>query len=102
MAVVKHLDLKFDPSGPRTEKVYQDENARVVRFYLKKGQSVKPHRSRSSVFITVLKGKARFTKGDTGSEDLSEGATIFYRPEELHGFTALEDSVLEATITPKP
>jgi quercetin dioxygenase-like cupin family protein len=102
MAVVRRCDPSFDPSGPRSEVVYEDANAKVVRFYLKGGQEIKPHRSGSSVFITVLKGKLRFTLGDEGEETLEEGSTVFYRPRELHGFVALEDSVVEAVIAPNP
>jgi len=73
----------------------------VIRFYLKEGQEIKPHRSPSSVFITVLKGSLVFSWED-GEGTLNEGDTIFYKPEELHGFRALKNSVVEATISPNP
>lgn len=97
--MVKRLELTFDPERPRSEVIYEDRNARVVRFYLKEGQEIRPHRSKSSVFITVLRGKLRFTVGKS-EEVLSTGDTAFYEPEEMHGFCALEDSVVEAVITP--
>lgn len=102
MSVVKRLEEKFGEK-PVAEAVYQDDNAKVVRFYLKQGQEIKPHSSPSSVFITVLKGKLAFVSGEEGKEEiLSTGDTIFYEPQELHGFRALEDSVVEAVITPRP
>ncbi len=100
MAVIKSLEEKFGEK-PLSEVVYQDENAKVVRFYLRKGQEIKPHSSPSSVFITVLRGSLSFLSRDK-EERLSSGDTIFYEPNELHGFKALEDSVVEAVITPRP
>jgi len=103
MAKVAKLEKKFSEESPQRELVYQDRNARVIRFYLKGGQEIKPHTSPSSVFITVLKGKLSFCAGSVDKEDILEaGSTIFYEPEELHGFKALEDSVVEAVITPNP
>lgn len=103
MAKVAKLEEKFSEESPQRELVYQDRNARVIRFYLKGGQEIKPHTSPSSVFITVLKGKLSFCAGAVDREEILEvGSTIFYEPEELHGFKALDDSVVEAVITPNP
>jgi len=84
-----------------SELVYEDGNAKVVRFYLRGGQEIKPHTSPSSVFITVLKGKVAFY-APQGELEAEAGSTVFYEPNEPHGFKALEDAVLEAVITPKP
>jgi quercetin dioxygenase-like cupin family protein len=103
MSVVKVLEEKFNPEAPGRELVYEDANAKVIRFFLKAGQEIKPHKSPSSVFISVLKGKLSFYLGKEDREEiLEEGATVFYEPEELHGFKALEDSVVQAVITPNP
>ncbi|RUM28859.1 MAG: cupin domain-containing protein [Aquifex sp.] len=102
MGVIKNLEEKFGEK-PVSEVVYEDANAKVVRFYLKGGQEIKPHKSSSSVYITVLKGKLNFFLGKDNSEvEVRAGGTVFYEPDELHGFKALEDSVVEAVITPKP
>jgi len=102
MAVVKALEEKFGEK-PVIEVVYEDDNAKVVRFYVRAGQEIKPHKSPSSVFITLLKGKALLYLGKEDKEVPAEaGASVFYEPNELHGFKAVEDSVLEAVITPKP
>jgi quercetin dioxygenase-like cupin family protein len=55
MGVIKNLEEKFGEK-PLSEVVYEDANAKVVRFYLKGGQEIKPHKSCSSVYITSLKG----------------------------------------------
>ncbi|NPB08488.1 MAG: cupin domain-containing protein [Aquificae bacterium] len=102
MAVIKILEEKFG-DRPVSEVVYEDENAKVVRFYVREGQEIKPHKSPSSVYITVLKGRLSFYIGkDSTEREVEAGGTVFYEPDELHGFRALEDSVVEAVITPKP
>ncbi|NPA31994.1 MAG: cupin domain-containing protein [Aquificae bacterium] len=102
MGVIKRLEERFGEK-PVSEVVYEDENAKVVRFYLKAGQEIKPHSSPSSVYITVLKGRLNFFLGKENEErEVGAGDTVFYEPGELHGFRALEDSVVEAVITPKP
>ncbi len=103
MAVIKKLEEKFSENNVEKELVYDNEHARVIRFYLMEGQEIKPHKSPSSVFITVLKGKLEFFIGKTNSSEiLKEGDTVFYEPEELHGFKAIEKSIVEAVITPNP
>jgi len=102
MAVIKVLEEKYG-DRPISEVVYEDENAKIIRFYVRAGQEIKPHKSSSSVYITVLKGKLSFYIGkDETEREVGEGATVFYEPNELHGFKALEDSVVEAIVTPKP
>jgi len=98
---VKRFEEKFSEQSPQNELVYEDENAKVIRFYLKEGQEIKPHRSNSSVFIVVLKGSLIFIS-ENAEETLNQGDTIFYKPNELHGFKAIKDSVVEATISPNP
>ncbi len=103
MSVVKPLEEKYSSESPVRELVYEDANAKVIRFHLKEGQEIKPHRSPSSVFISVLAGKLSFYLGSEEKEEvLEKGATVFYEPEELHGFRALENSVVQAVITPNP
>ncbi len=101
MAKVKRLEERFNEERVFSEVAYEDQNAKVVRFYLKGGQEVKPHTSPSSVFISVLKGKLTFICPDE-EVTLTAGDSIFYEPKEIHGFKALEDSVVEATISPNP
>ena len=102
MAKVVRLREEFKDSSPGTEVSYDCPEARVVRFFLKEGQEIKPHTSPSRVFIAVMKGRLVFTIGEEEKEELRAGDTIFYDPKELHGFKALEDSVVEAFIVPNP
>ena len=78
-----------------------DENMRVVRFYLLAGQEIKPHRSPSTVLMTVLRGRLIFVGGEERRE-LKTGDALLCAPQEVHGFRALEDAVVEAVIAPSP
>ncbi len=103
MAVIKRLEERFKEDSVNTEVVYNHPNGRVIRFYIPKEKEVKPHRSKSSVFITVLKGALVFYMGkEDAYETLKVGDSVYYEPDELHGFKALEDSVVEAIISPDP
>ncbi len=81
--------------------VGRDRNMRVIRFCLLAGQEIKPHRSPSTVLMTVLKGRLVFVGGEEEME-LKEGDALLCAPGEPHGFRALEDSVVEAVVSPNP
>jgi len=103
MAVIKKFEERFNKDAVKTEVVYDHPNGRVLRFYIPAGKEVKLHKSKSSVFITVIKGNLIFYIGDLNThETLKTGDSIYYEPEEPHGFKASEDSVVEAIISPNP
>jgi quercetin dioxygenase-like cupin family protein len=91
---------KFSSKRVNTELVFDSDNARIVLFYLDAGQEIEPHVSPSSVSIVVLKGAGKWTGSE--EKDFSEGDLCCYKPDEPHGFTAKEQSVLLAFITPSP
>ena len=94
------------PDRPATAIVHDSPDARLVVFRLAPGQSVAPHRSTSSVQLTVLAGSGVLS-GETDSASVDQacaaGDLIAYAPNELHGMRALnEELLLLATITPRP
>ncbi len=94
---------KFNPERPLSEKLIATDNLVVVHFYLKSGQKIPLHISKSEVFVTVLKGKGKFYYGDENSyEILQEEESLYYQSEEPHGFEAEEDMIVQAIITPNP
>ena len=95
------------PDRPATAIVHDSPDVRLIVFRLAPGQSVAPHRSRSSVQLTVLDGAGILTgeseSGSTTDEVCAAGDVIVYRPDELHGMRATgEELLLLATITPRP
>jgi len=93
----------FSTEKPVSEKMIATDNLVVVHFYLKAGQKIPLHSSTSEVFVTVLKGKGKFYYGSEEQfEVLTEKESLYYQPEEPHGFAAEEDMIVQAVITPNP
>ena len=97
------ISESFNPDKPVSEKMISTDNLVVVHFYLKKGQKIPLHASKSDVFVTVLKGKGKFYYGSEDSfEILQAEESLYYQPEEPHGFEAQGDMIVQAVISPNP
>ena len=94
------------PDRPATAIVHDSPDVRLIVFRLAPGESVAPHRSTSSVQLTVLAGSGTLTgesDGATIEQPCSGGDIVVYLPQELHGMRAAgEELLLRATITPRP
>lgn len=89
-------------SRPATAVLHDSPDARLVVFRLGAGQAVPPHRSVSTVMLTVLSGRG-FISGGDDERAATSGETAIFDPNELHGMRATdEEFVLLATITPRP
>jgi quercetin dioxygenase-like cupin family protein len=102
------LAVSSRPDRPATAIVHDSPEVRLVVFRLAPGQSVAPHRSTSSVQLTVLAGDGVLTGeqagGGTAEQPCTTGDVFVYTPQELHGMRAdgRDDLLLLATITPRP
>ena len=96
------------PDRPATAIVHDSPDVRLVVFRLAAGQSVAPHRSTSSVQLTVLDGEGVLAgeaeNGATTEQVCTTGDVFVYLPNELHGMRAAGDGelLLLASITPRP
>lgn len=94
------------PGRPATAIVHDSEEMRLVVFRIAPGESVPPHRSTSSVQLTVLSGTGTISgeRADGPREwDCSPGEVIVFAPSEQHGMRANDETlVLLAAITPRP
>jgi quercetin dioxygenase-like cupin family protein len=99
-AVAAHHDR------PATAIVHDSPDARLVVFRLAAGQQVPPHRSSSTVMLTVLDGRGILSGEDDGAtveRACAAGDMVAYAPHELHGMRAGDgELLLLATITPRP
>lgn len=87
---------------PATAVIHDSADARLVVFRLAPGQAVPPHRSPSTVLLTVLSGTGTLSGAD-GERTCSAGDMVTYAPDELHGMRATDGELqLLATITPRP
>lgn len=89
-------------SRPATSVLFDSPDLRLVVFRLAPGQAVPPHRSSSSVMLSVLDGSGVLS-GPDGEVACVAGDVVCYAPDELHGMRALDGELqLLATITPRP
>jgi quercetin dioxygenase-like cupin family protein len=90
------------PARPATAVIHDAPDVRLVVFRLAPGQAVPPHRSTSSVLLTVLEGSGTLSGADD-ERACRAGDAVAYEPNELHGMRADGDELLLlATITPRP
>jgi quercetin dioxygenase-like cupin family protein len=91
---------------PATAILHDTPDLRLVVFRLAAGQSVPPHRSPSSVLLTVLAGTGMLSGEEASGpteQQCTAGEQTAYLPSELHGMRALDTELLIlATITPRP
>jgi quercetin dioxygenase-like cupin family protein len=91
-----------DARRPATAVVHDTPDARLVVFRISPGQSVPPHRSASTVMLSVVSGRGLVSGGDE-ERSVEEGDVVTYEPNELHGMRATDTNfVLLATIAPRP
>jgi quercetin dioxygenase-like cupin family protein len=87
---------------PAAVILHDAPDARLVVFRLAPGQAVPPHRSASTVALSVLEGRGTLSGGD-GERACAAGDVVVYAPDELHGMRADDaELLLLATITPRP
>jgi quercetin dioxygenase-like cupin family protein len=91
-----------DARRPATAILHDSPDARAVVFRISPGQAVPPHRSTSTVMLTVMAGRGTVSGAD-GEREVDAGEVVVYEPNELHGMRASDETfVLLATITPRP
>ncbi len=99
-AVSPHADR------PATAILHDAPDLRLVVFRLSPGQAVPPHRSTSTVMLTVLAGSGVLAgQGVAGPDErvCVAGDCVTYVPSELHDMRATDSElVVLATITPRP
>lgn len=90
------------PARPATAVLHDSPDARLVVFRLASGQEVPPHRSPSTVTLTLLEGAGVLS--DAGGErPCVAGDVVVYAPQEPHGMRAPNgELLLLAAITPRP
>jgi quercetin dioxygenase-like cupin family protein len=101
-----HTAVAVNPSKPATATLHDTADLRLLVFRFSPGQEVPPHRSVSTVMLTVLEGTGTLS-GDpdvTPKEIVcNPGDVVVYAPDELHGMRATHGPLLLlAAITPRP
>ncbi len=93
------LKESFDPFKTKGDLLHDSKEARIITFYMPKGNEVPAHKSTSRVFLYCAKGKGSFLRGEEWI-DVEEGDLIPYEPLELHGMRSEDDMIVLAIISP--
>ena len=91
---------------PATAVIHDTADLRLVVFRIEPGQVVPPHRSVSTVMLSVLEGDGVLVgeaEGEPVERDCRQGDAVAYEPNELHSMRAGSAALLLlATISPRP
>ncbi|MDB4879401.1 MAG: Cupin 2 conserved barrel domain protein [Gemmatimonadetes bacterium] len=91
---------------PATAILHDTPDLRLVVFRLSPGEAVPPHRSASTVMLTVLEGAGILAgQGDDQPDErwCVVGDHVTYAPSELHDLRATDQEfIVLAAITPRP
>jgi quercetin dioxygenase-like cupin family protein len=92
---------EFDPERVRVKLLHDSEALRLVLFCLQPGQAIPAHSATSTVVMHLVRGRGRFTVGET-EHPATAGTVVVCPPNEAHGMAADEEMVVLATIAPRP
>ncbi len=101
-------DLIFKEESPNAQPLVADESGRVMRFTLKPGQVLKPHRGpKIALLMIVLQGRGLFRGEEEQPLECGPGTMLVFEVEELHGVQALDEelvflAILRQTPNPQP
>lgn len=96
MKPVALLDgLVYKDEAPNIQPLLVDESGRVMRFTLKPGQKLKPHRGpQIALLMIVLKGRGLFRGEDNTPVECGPGTMLVFDVAELHGVEALDEELV--------
>ena len=94
--------VSANPDRPATAVLLDTPDIRLVVFRLAPGQVVPPHRSSSTVMLTVLEGNG-ILSGEQDERVCGTGDMVAYPANERHGMRATtQELLLLACLTPRP
>ncbi len=96
--------VEFHDKEPNAEPLFVSEEARVLRFALRRGQVVREHHApHSPVIVTVLKGRGLFAGGDGVEREFGPNDLLIFPAGENHSIRALnEDLIFTAFLREAP
>jgi quercetin dioxygenase-like cupin family protein len=87
--------LEFHEEGPHAEPLFVDKDARILRFTLKPGQSIREHVAPSSPFyLVVLRGSGLFVGGDGREQEFGPMSLLVFQPGEAHAIRARDEELV--------
>lgn len=94
--------LAANAERPATGMLLDSPDVRLVVFRIAPGQVVPPHRSPSTVLLSVISG-AGAVLGRDGWTECSTGDVFVFEPAEVHAMRSTDgELLLLATLAPRP
>ncbi|MBX3048131.1 MAG: cupin domain-containing protein [Anaerolineales bacterium] len=88
-------DIVFKDEAANIQPMLVDESGRVMRFALKPGQKIKPHRGpQIALLMIVLRGRGLFRGEDDTPVECGPGTMLVFEVGELHGAQALDEELV--------
>ncbi len=96
MRALQLLDgLEFSEQRPNAQPLFVDQNGRVLRFTLKRGESIKEHNTHASPFyVVVLKGRGVFAGQDGKEQTFGPNTLLIFNPGESHHIRADKEDLV--------
>ncbi len=96
MKPVSLLDnIIFKDEAANIQPMLVDDSGRVMRFALKPGQKIKPHRGpQVALLMIVLKGRGLFRGEEDAPVECGPGTMLVFEVGELHGAEATDEELV--------
>lgn len=87
--------LEYHEPVPYAQPLLVDRNARILRWMLKPGQSVREHSAPGSPFYAVVvQGRGLFAAADGREQEVGPGTLLIFEPDESHLVRALDEGLV--------
>ena len=87
--------LEYHEHNPNAQPLFVDSNGRVLRFMLKRGESIKEHNTHASPFyVVVLKGTGVFAGQDGKEQTFGPNSLLIFDPGESHHIRADKEDLV--------
>jgi len=84
--------LEFHDEHPFAQPLLVNEDARILRFTLKPGQSIDEHSApHSPLYVVILQGKGAFAGKDGVDHEFSANTLLTFDAGEIHSVRALDE-----------
>ena len=88
-------DLEFHQSVPFAQPLFVRNDGRILRWMLKRGQSITEHTVPYSPFyVVVLKGRGMFSANGEEEQEFGPNSLLMFDPGETHTVRALDEPLI--------
>ena len=91
-------DLILKEKGPAISVLFETSFTKEIRIAMKKGQSMKEHKTSYPIVVHIVSGEIEFGLPDSAL-DLEEGNLIALEGNIPHSLIAKKDSIFRLTLT---